>query len=105
MLGRRWGAVSEPLRSSNKLIGSFALKSCDAIVERPRWLVILARTSALGTPAFRQSVGMRTSFKLGLADNRETVQEQKIDHLSGLRIRRLYALRPHLLPGRNNFVP
>ena len=56
-------SVAKPSCSSKRVIGSFALKSCEAIVERPRWLVMFPRTSALGTPAFRQSVGISTSLR------------------------------------------
>jgi hypothetical protein len=44
--------------SSKRVIGSLALKSCETMVERALWLVILPRTSLIGIPAFRHSIGM-----------------------------------------------
>jgi hypothetical protein len=44
-------------------MGSWALKSCDAIVERARWLVMLPRTSAVGTLAWLQSTGIKILFR------------------------------------------
>ena len=41
-----------------RVMGSLALKSCDAIVERARWLVMFPRTSAVGTPALQQRTGI-----------------------------------------------
>ncbi|WP_293988519.1 hypothetical protein [Streptomyces sp.] len=59
VVGRRFRrAVAEPSCSSNNVMGSLALWSWLAIVDRARWLVMFPRTSAVGTPAFRQSIGM-----------------------------------------------
>jgi hypothetical protein len=44
--------------SSNRVIGSLALWSWLAMVERTRWLVMLPRTSAVGMPALAHSAGM-----------------------------------------------
>ena len=49
--------------SSKSDSGCRALQSCEAMVERARWLVMLPRASLRGTPALRQSHGISVSFR------------------------------------------
>jgi hypothetical protein len=65
------------------VIGSLALWSSLAIVERARWLVMLPRTPAAGTPALRQSIRMTLLVMQGAETRRRAEGEQQVRPLAG----------------------
>src|SRR6266852_2408827 len=64
---------------------------------------MLPRTSAVGTPALRQSVN-QNSVQITLSDNCQAKQKKKIDRLARLPIWQLHPIRPHLLPRGNHLA-
>jgi hypothetical protein len=83
LLGEEWPSHAW---SSKSVIGSLALYSCVAMVERARWLVITPRASVRGTFALRQKQRDENAVDMACTHAHTAISEQEVDRLASLAI-------------------